>query len=502
MRKYLITAALLLAGFGSAVGTPAGTAISNTATLDLNDGVTTTTITSTPVVVNVQQVYNVTVSPDGTAAAPGQTTNAFPGQAATLTYTVTNTGNGTDTINLNALTAGGSASGANIVGLFVETNGTPGFQQGADLAVTSLTNVAADDSRVVYLRYTVPNGTTGGSAAGASHLLNVTATSNGDGTKTDTNNVGQVTVNSVIDMSLSSAAPQNVTAGATATFNHTFTNTGNVALTPADVAATTALTSTDKSGATIPNPFTVTYTVTGPGGTFSGINLETLMDAAIGTSLASGATMTVQTNVTPNPDYKDGDKLSVALETYSPTAASATVNNKALQGDAQGKATDVVTAQRGVGVTSKTLGLCTTSTSCPAKTSTSTSAISAKPGDYVVYYLTAQNTGSGNLFGIRLSDKLPSDFVPTLVGATTTGVTGTLKFSTDGTTWTTDVTTLGTLTGGVSTLYVAVENGGSTTTITTADTFSAGASLNLKIVGYVRKDSTTGSTVTRDDTGL
>lgn len=502
MRKFLLTA-LLLTGLAGAVGTPANTSISNVATLDLNDGVTSTQLTSTPVVISVQQVYGVNVTPDGTTTTPGQTVTVFPGQTGTLTYVVTNTGNGTDTINLSALAANATAQGANIVGIYVDTNSNGTFDAGTDTLVTSLTGLAADATRTIFVRYTVPSGTTGGSTAGSQHQLNVTGTSAGDTTKVDNNNVGQFTVNRAVDMTLGTTQTTTVVAGATATFTDTLTNTSNAGLPHPDVTATVGIVTTDKTGAAITNPFTVTYTVTGPAGTFTNTDLETALNSAIGaTPLPAGGTVTITPNVTPTASYKDGDKITLTIETYSAVTASSTVQNNAAQGDTQGIITNTVTAQRGVGTSTKTVGTCTAATTCQTRAQSGAGPISAKPGDYVVYYLTAQNTGTGNLFNVRLSDQLPSNFVPTSVGATVTGVTGTLKFSVDGSTWVTDVTTLGTLTGGATTLYVAIENGGVSTTITTQDVFTAGGVLRMKVIGYIRKDAVTGSSVTRDDTGL
>ncbi|WP_019011238.1 hypothetical protein [Deinococcus aquatilis] len=511
MRKFLLTA-LLVSGLASAVGTPVGTQISNIGTLELSDtvgGTTTTTLSSTPVVINVQQVYNVSITPDGTTAAPGQTVGLAPGQTGFLTYTVTNTGNGTDAINLAAITANATAQGANILGIYLDNKatGTVGSYDAGDTLVTSLTNVAADASNTVFVRYSIPSGTTGGSAAGSAHQLNLTGTSVGDGTKTDTNNVGQFTVGSVIDMTLTSTQSKTVAAGTTVTFTDVLTNTGNVTLLATDVTAAVVATATNKLGTTITNTFTTSYTVTGgQGGTATGTDLETVLNTAIGTGLLSGSALTITvtntpaTGTTPATGAADGDVLILSLETYSPTTG---VTNNALQGDAQGRITNTTTVQRGVGTVTKKLALCTTTTTCPDFSAAGTTTINAKPGDYVVYYLEALNTGTGSLYNIRLSDALPANFVPVRIGASTTAAAATaLRFSTNGTTWNNDVTTLGTLTGGTSRLYVAVENGGTATTIDSSDTFNAGNSLRLRIVGYVRKDAVTGGTVTREDIGI
>lgn len=524
MRKYILTVLLAAASSAFAIGTPAGTAISNTATLDLNDGTTTTSINSTPVIVNVTQIYSVAITPNGTTTAPGQTTTVQPGQIGTLTYTVTNTGNGTDTINLATIAANANATaqGASNVKIYLDnpTTGTVGSYDANDTLVTSLTNVPADSTRTVFVRYTTPTGTTGGAAAGESHLLDITGTSAGDTSKTDTGNVGEVKIGRLVDLSLAVTPPasKTVAAGGSVTFTDTLTNTGNTTLTAAELTGT-VVRATINGATPITDNFTVSYTVTGgQGGSATNANLETALNAAIGTGLTAGSALTITVTVTPdatagvNNGAKDGDKLTLTLETYSPVLSSGDiVKNNAPQGDTQGIVTNTATVQRGVGSALKKVALCTTATNCPTYTAAGTADINAKPGDYVVYYLNATNTGTGKLFNVRLKDTLPANFVPTTLGGATNMTGGTLKYSVDGTTWTTDVTTLGTITGGSSTVSIAYENGGSATTIDTSDSLDGGKSIQMKIVGYIRADGdsivsstngTNGGTVTNDSTGM
>lgn len=518
MRKYILTTLLAAASSAFAIGTPAGTAIDNTAVLDLNDGTTTTSITSTAVRVNVTQVYNVSITPDGTTTVPGQTSIVTPGQVGVLTYTVSNLGNGPDTINLAAAAANPTAQGANILGIYLDnpTTGTVGSYDAGDTLVTNLASVPADGTRTVFVRYTTPTGTTGGAAAGASHLLNITGTSAGDATKTDSNNVGEIKIGRVVDLSLTSTQTKTVPAGGSVTFTDTLTNAGNTTLTAAEITGTVGRVTVN--GATsITDTFGVSYTVTGgQGGTATNTNLEAALDAAIGTGLTAGSALTITVTVTPDATAgvtsgaKDGDKLTLTLEAYSPLAnstGSVVIQNNAAQGDTQGIITNTTTVQRGVGSVLKKVALCTTSTNCPNYAAAGTAAISAKPGDYVVYYLNATNTGTGKLFSVKLKDALPANFVATTLGGATNMTGGTLKYSINGTTWTTDVTTLGAITGGTTTLYVAYENGGTATTIDNSDFLDGGKSLQMKIVGYIRDTGTsaTGSTsgnVTADSTGL
>lgn len=522
MRKYILTTLLAAASSAFAIGTPAGTAIDNTAVLDLNDGTSNASITSTAVRVNVTQVYNVSITPNGTTAAPGQTSIVAPGQVGVLTYTVSNLGNGPDTINLAAAAANANAQGANILGIYLDnpTTGTVGSYDTGDTPITNLASVPADGTRTVFVRYTTPTGTTGGAAADTSYLLNITGTSAGDATKTDSNNVGEIKIGRVVDLSLASTQTKTVPAGGSVTFTDTLTNTGNTTLTAAEITGTVGRVTVN--GTTpITDTFTVSYQLTGPGGTFTVTNpkpedFEAALDQAIGSGLAAEGSVTYTVTVTPNATTSvttgamDGDKLTLTLEAYSPLASSigsSALQNNAAQGDTQGIITNTTTVQRGVGSVLKKVALCTTAATCPTYTAAGTAEISAKPGDYVVYYLNATNTGTGKLFSVKLKDALPANFVATTLGGATNMTGGILKYSTDGTTWTPDVTTLGPITGGTTTLYVAYENGGVSTTIDGSDSLDGGKSLQMKIVGYIRNTGTsaTGSTsgnVTADSTGL
>lgn len=502
MRKYLITA-LMLSGIASAAGTPAGTEISNIGTLELSDSVggPTTQINSAPVVVTVQQVYNLTVTPNGTTDAPGQTYNLAPGATGTLTYELTNTGNGNDTFNVAALNANGLATGT-VVGVYRDnpTAGTVGTFDANDTLITNTGSLAADAKVTLFVRYTMP----AAAPAGQAHQLDLRGTSTGDTGRTDTNNVGQFTTARVIDLSLTSTQSKTVAAGSSVTFTDTLTNTGNAPISASEIVTATTGAATNGLGTGIANNFTVNYTVAGPNGTFTAATLQGALNQAISGGLNAGAGVTITVTVTPPANVADRDALTLNLNAYSNAVPSGSLVNNALQNDPQGAITNTTTVQRGIGNVVKTGAICTfvnSALSCPDENTSQSTTFSAKPGDYVVYYLKATNSGTGNLYNVRLSDALPANFVPTHLGAAT-DATGTIKFSTNGTTWTNDVTTLGVLTGGSSVIYTSVENGGNANTIDASDVLTANNTLTLRIVGYIRDGGVTGSAVTRDDTGL
>ena len=97
-----MTACALAAPLGAwAAGTPAGTNIQNAAQVTYSVGGVSTTASSNTTSVIVAEILDVVV----TLAAP--TVSTAPGAAAQeLVFTVTNTGNGSETFNLAALSAG------------------------------------------------------------------------------------------------------------------------------------------------------------------------------------------------------------------------------------------------------------------------------------------------------------------------------------------------------------------------------------------------------------
>jgi uncharacterized repeat protein (TIGR01451 family) len=163
-----------------AAGTPAGTVISNSATLSYSlGGAPAPSITSLPATVTVAQLINVTLTwQDATAVSVNS-----PDTNSTLTFLLTNTGNGPETLSLarsNAVAGdnydplNGSAGA-----LFLESGLQSGFQASgpnADIAYVPGSNdptLAAGASRIVYVLSNTP----GALAAGNTGNVLVTAAS-------------------------------------------------------------------------------------------------------------------------------------------------------------------------------------------------------------------------------------------------------------------------------------------------------------------------------------
>ena len=245
-----ITVSLLATGVAHAAGTPAGTAITNQARGTYKDASgTSQATTSNEVTSIVQQVGDVSVTPDGTPDAPGQTQQAVPAATVVFPYTLVNTGNGTDSFTVDAtsftgpVVGGKTAIAAQNITLYRDSNGNGVLDPGERTPLPTITvnstqkpavlNVAADEQVTVFVEYTVPAGAT------TDNVVTVTpsATSVFDGTKTDTNNYNRTAIvnNAVFTLgkTVSAVSPfkvaSSVAAERTLTYTITATNTGSQA---------------------------------------------------------------------------------------------------------------------------------------------------------------------------------------------------------------------------------------------------------------------------------
>jgi uncharacterized repeat protein (TIGR01451 family) len=189
-----VLAALFAASGAQAVGTKAGTSVSNTAAVDYKVGtVQQTQVVSTPVSFIVDRRVDFTVS-----RVDGAPVTVAPGQAnAATTFKVTNTSNAAEGFLLTAanLTTGqvfGNTDNQDIApnppNVFVDstTSGTAGvYDLGIDTATTIL-SLAADASATVFIVGTVPAAATNGQFAN----VRLTAQARIDGTTTLETNTG------------------------------------------------------------------------------------------------------------------------------------------------------------------------------------------------------------------------------------------------------------------------------------------------------------------------
>lgn len=163
----IVLGSAMLSGNAFAVGTDAGTAISNTATVSFTRG-SSTDSEQASVSFNVDEIINVNVT--GTPPS-SNTTNGDKGVA--VTYTVTNTGNGPelfslfDTTNLNGSTNNLPLSANDIKIYYVPTATSDGIFDPNNINETLYTgtdiSIDNDESITVYMVADIPNGSTAGS---------------------------------------------------------------------------------------------------------------------------------------------------------------------------------------------------------------------------------------------------------------------------------------------------------------------------------------------------
>lgn len=207
MRDYLLAIAALLllsvlaAPPAQAVGTPAGTTISNQAYADYKDanGNSMTRVYSNSVTVTVTQVASINVSPDAAAH------NGIAGTDVSYPVSICNIGNGSDTMNLTASSSLGS------VVIYRDDNGDGIWQSATETTVVSTTGALAADAcfkaiAVVTIPAATPNLTT--------ITTTITGTSVFSGTVTDastfTTTVQAAKITLVKTASVSSAKPGDI----------------------------------------------------------------------------------------------------------------------------------------------------------------------------------------------------------------------------------------------------------------------------------------------------
>ena len=161
-----------------ALGTPAGTNITNTATVQYKDvNGNDLTATSNTVSTIVSQVAAVDISPNNSATAS-------PGDVVSYPHTITNNGNGNDTIDLSFVSSQGWT-----VQVFADTNGNGVVDVGEPLltdtdsdSTPDTGSLAANGTFKIVVRVTVP----GGAADATVDVTTSTATSSFNTSVSDT----------------------------------------------------------------------------------------------------------------------------------------------------------------------------------------------------------------------------------------------------------------------------------------------------------------------------
>lgn len=181
-RLALAAASLLASAPALAKGTPAGTAIVNTAQLSWVDGTTPRTVASNAASFEVDERIDVAVaSLDGGSlpVAPGDTGRA-------LSFKVVNAGNAPEAFTLAALgNLPGDQWDPAVTGLALDTNGNGVYDPGVDQAYRPGIDdpvLAADASVTVFVLTDIPSGVADGSTGLASLRATATTGSGAPGT--------------------------------------------------------------------------------------------------------------------------------------------------------------------------------------------------------------------------------------------------------------------------------------------------------------------------------
>ncbi len=139
-----------------AAGTLAGTSIENIATASYDNGGSSVTVQSNPVIITVDELLDVTLT--NTDPADVSTTNGATN--AVLTYQVTNTGNGTEAFTLTPnVGVGGDNFDPTLSQVVLDTNGNGVYDPGVDTVYVAGTNnpvLNPDQSITVFVLTNIP----------------------------------------------------------------------------------------------------------------------------------------------------------------------------------------------------------------------------------------------------------------------------------------------------------------------------------------------------------
>ncbi|MEO0032757.1 MAG: hypothetical protein RIS94_2515 [Pseudomonadota bacterium] len=141
-----------------AAGVAAGTLIENTASATYTSGTASGSVTSNKVTLKVDELLDVAVATLSTS--PSTATSA----PATLTFSVTNAGNGPEIFNLSAdPKVSGNAFDGTITGIAIDSNGNGTYEAGVDTLLggaAATPSLAPDSSAKVFVLVALPAGAT------------------------------------------------------------------------------------------------------------------------------------------------------------------------------------------------------------------------------------------------------------------------------------------------------------------------------------------------------
>lgn len=295
----LIAAALCWAGAGTAAaaGTAAGTIIPGQATANYSIGAASYVATSNTATVRVDELLSSTVV--WMDALPGVAVSAGD-VSQPVTVRVTNTGNGSETYLLSAISAGipGDQFDPALAGIALDANGNGAYDAGVDTVYTAGVNdpaVAADGSIALFVLNDIPAGVANGDR-GFTSLIATSTTGTG---------IPGTTFAGAGD------AGADAVVGA---WGGTQTTNASYAVSGVSVLVSKAVTIIDTRGGTQPEPgallrYTVTVSVPGSG-TATGVVVTDTVPA--NTTYVAG---TLRLNAASLTDIADPDAGDVGVTT-------------------------------------------------------------------------------------------------------------------------------------------------------------------------------------------
>ena len=363
-------------------GTAAGTVISNSGTISFQDdlGNTQSPKASNTVTTTVAQGAGVVVDPDQTAFVHQGT-----GNAVTYTFTVTNTGNGTDRFDLTDIIVSSQfnvkvelldSAGAVLATDNLTANGTwDSVTAGADTDGDGLPdtgNIAAGAVVTYQVRITEGNGA--GNAQQT--VVQIKGTSNFDATVSDVATFTAIVAQTQFILDLTKTdAPDPVISGSNITYTLVVTSSGTRALTNVVI--------------TDPIPANTTFVGATGGGTLSaGVVTWTIA------TLASGASQTLTLTVQIGAGVANG---TVVINTASATSTQTPTPT-------QSTTTTTVQSPVSFATSSKTVNFGT-----------------ATPGTTLTYTIVVINSGGNPATGVVVNDTIPPNTTYVIGSITGTG---------------------------------------------------------------------------------
>ncbi|MFC4637891.1 hypothetical protein [Deinococcus hohokamensis] len=443
------------------IGAPAGSTISNTASMDyVDDAATPATASSSEVKTTVERVPGISVTPDGTEAAPGQIRYG-DGETNTpvlLEYLALNTGNQKD--NFEIVLNPGTNFDASRAKVYVDANDNDVLDASERVAVTVTGDIEMEQDRKFWVEYSIPKGTAGGTLIS----INPAVTSLYDIIAEDSNNVGRIFTRHVHTIAMTAAPSKTITSPGTAVFANLFKNDGNTPVNASDLTFTTVNPGTG---------WTVQYSVNG-GALYATPTLA--LQNTNGGVYAPGTEVELTTTVKAPGGLPRDATNTVKTSAYFTASGNSNLPLTDVYGDtqaAQASVANLSTVVKGRATVTKT-GVNVSNGNAPIDGTTK-----VKPGDLLRYTITATNDGNSALFSVKVSDAIPTHTSFQALNVVNTQA-GTLKYSLSGIdgSWS---NTLSLAPGSQGkTLFVGVDTNGDGN-VNGADSFAPNSTLTLTL---------------------